>query len=105
MFDQHQADTLLALYEKMLKTAQENNWDALETLLLQSREIRQQAQTHPQPPPATDAAVRQLESTIQRILALDQSIRLHVGPARDSIKKLLSGAVRDHNLLKAYHQV
>jgi flagellar protein FliT len=100
------ATRLLAIHEEMTVAAQHNDWDRLAELERGAAAIC--AADDGTPPdaaslPADDAHA--LAETIRRIQALETEIRCHVEPAHESARKLLSGAVRNNNVHKAYGAV
>ncbi|THF64153.1 flagellar protein FliT [Pseudothauera rhizosphaerae] len=106
MLTPQNAARLLTIYEDMAVAARHNDWDRLAELEPQAAAVR--AADDSTPPGAAalpEDSARALAAVIRRIQVLDAEIRSHAEPARDAARKLLSGAVRDNNVRKAYGAV
>lgn len=94
---------LLARYRDMLALAEANDWNALAGIGEECVRLRAGLQAagdlldH-----ATPADLPALQETLQALLALDARIREHTVPCLESTRQLLSGAVRDGNVRRAY---
>lgn len=96
------ANELLGLYQGMVDAARENDWDGLGELQVSAAKVRTKASSAQGAPVLTPDEQTLLATTISRILELDGEIRTHAEPARDSMRKLLSGSVKDRVVRDAY---
>lgn len=101
-----QLDTLqllLARYNEMLALAETNDWEALAAVGEECARLRSALQAADYMlEQASPADLPLLQQNLEAILALDARIREHTIPCLESTRQLLSGAVRDRNLRKAY---
>jgi hypothetical protein len=94
---------LLARYNEMLTLAEANDWDALAAMGKECERLRAGLQTAGNfLDQASPDDLPLLQESLEAILALDARIREHTVPCLESTRQLLSGAVRDRNVRKAY---
>lgn len=96
------ARKLLALYRQMQTAAEAGEWDALGALEHEASTLRIAAESHPRSGAASAADAAELADIVTAILELDRSIRVHVEPARESTRKLLSSSVKGRAVRDAY---
>lgn len=98
-----EAHALLVLYQAMLRTAQDNDWDALDRLQHEAATLRDATQAlAPSRPPLSQDEQETLAGLLRQILQLDEQIRAHAEPALESTRKMLAGTVRSRNVHSAY---
>lgn len=98
-----QLQALHARYTDMLALAVANDWDALAALAAETTHQRAALERAGSLlAQATAESAPELRETIEAILELDQRIREHTVPCLESTRQLLTGAVRNSNVQKAY---
>lgn len=99
-------EQMLALAGEMLAAARANDWDLLGALEQQMASLRDELMREEppgqQPEHLGDEALKRKAEIIAQTLALLAETREHTDPVLESTRKLLSGAVRDNNVRKAY---
>lgn len=98
---------MLALSQEMADAAGRNEWEKLEVLERQLANERDRLRTdepggEQSGEGLSDEQLLRKAELITRILANTDEVRTHVDPFLDSTRKLLSGAVRDNNVRRAY---
>ncbi len=93
---------LLECYQAMATAAADNDWDALTEHEKRAARVREAASKRQPVNILNDAEEKEMAALIERILFLDGEVRSHAGPALESIRKMLSGAVRGRTVHAAY---
>lgn len=93
---------LLGHYEAMAAAAGENDWDRLAERGLQASRLREEIAARRTIAVPSESEQQEIRALVERILFLDGEVRSHANPALESIRKMLSGAVRGRVVHTAY---
>lgn len=93
---------LLECYQAMAMAATDNDWDTLVEHEKRAARLREAAGKRRPVNILNDAEQKEMAELIERILFLDGEVRSHTDPALESLRKMLSGAVRGRAVHAAY---